>query len=145
MDGESLDGEDYASVHLATQSLTPRYFGTLTLNARLEGWAEFVTDVEDGFDSMWAWQFDNDATHRDWLHDAWPILTERVRRVRQPELDALDERFRAATAPMTPFGTSPSEMAEQTRWWRFRYPLRVTGDPDAELPARWSPPPVHIE
>ncbi|MGW6981910.1 hypothetical protein ACWGE1_21105 [Streptomyces sp. NPDC054932] len=144
MENEFLDAEDYASVRLAAQRLSTPY-DSGSLNDHMEGWAEFVAEVEEGIDAMWACQFDHDARARDWLHDAWPILTERVRRIRQPELDALDERFRAATAPVKPLGMSSQEMAEQPRWWLYRYPLRVTGDPAEPLPSAWSPAPEHIE
>ncbi|MFD7258558.1 hypothetical protein [Streptomyces sp. NPDC059874] len=143
---EPLDAEDYASVHRATALLSAYYhLHTMTLNACMEAWAEFVAEVEEGVEAMWAWEFDNDTRHRDALHSAWPILTERVRALRQPELDALDARFRAATAPIKPLGMSASEMAAQPRWWRWRYPLRVTGDPADELPPTWSPPPLHVD
>jgi hypothetical protein len=144
VENETLTAEDYASIHRATELLSTKYLHRLTLNARLEAWSEFVEDVEGGFDVCWAWEFDNDAAHRDWLHDAWPILTERVRRLRQPELDALDDRFRAATAPITPLGMSRSTMDEREEWWQFRYPLQVTGDPGDPLPPTWSPPPTYI-
>lgn len=145
MESELLDAEDYASVLRATQLLSSRYLHGMTLNARMEAWAEFVADVEEGFDTMWAWEFDNDMAHRDWLHDAWPILTERVCRLRQSELDALDERFRVATVPIKPFGMSQSAMSQQARWWQFRYPRLVTGDPAEELPSTWSPVPTYID
>ncbi|MFJ3620460.1 hypothetical protein ACIPSH_20210 [Streptomyces iakyrus] len=145
MESELLDAEDYASVRRATQTLSTRYHGVLTLNARMEAWAEFVTDVEEGFDTMWAWEFSHDVADRDWLHDAWPILTERVRRHRQAELDALDERFRMVTAPVKLFGAGQSPMTGQARWWRYRYPLKVTGDPAEQLPPTWSPAPTHVE
>lgn len=145
MESELLDDQDYASVHQAMQLLSSRYLHALTLNARMEAWAEFVTSVEEGFDTTWAWGFDNDIADRDWLHDAWPILTERIRRLRQPELNALDDRFRAATAPIKPLGMSRSAMAEQARWWQFRYPLLVTGDPAEQLPPTWPPAPIHIQ
>jgi hypothetical protein len=59
--------------------------------------------------------------------------------------DALDERFRVATAPIKLFDTSQSLMAGRARWWRFRYPLMATGDPSEQLPPTWSPAPIHIE
>ena len=144
MESELLGAEDYASVHQAMQQLSRGSLNPLTLNARMEAWAQLVTEVEEGFDTVRAFEFGHELTHRDWLHEAWPILTERVRRLRQPELDALDGRFRAATAPIRPLSMSLSEMAGQTRWWRFRYPKLVTGDPTEPLPATWSPPPTHI-
>ncbi|MFF4244921.1 hypothetical protein ACFYY2_10660 [Streptomyces sp. NPDC001822] len=145
MESEWLDSGDYASVLQATQLLSSRYLHDMTLNARMEAWAEFVADVEEGFDTMWAWEFDNDTAHRDWLHEAWPILTERVCQLRQSELDALDERFRMATAPIKPLGMSPSAIAQQARWWRFRYPRLVTGSPAEELPPTWFPVPTYID
>ncbi|UWE08217.1 hypothetical protein [Actinacidiphila bryophytorum] len=144
MEGELLDAEDYASVLRAVQLLSGRHRRDMTLNARMDAWAEFVADVEEGFDTMWAWEFEHDMVHRDWLHDAWPILTERVRRLRQPELDALDERFRLATAPVPSSGMSAGATSSPARWWRSRYPRLVTGDPTAELPATWSPAPTYI-
>ncbi|MFD8012554.1 hypothetical protein [Streptomyces sp. NPDC058955] len=144
MENEVLTADDYASVRRATELLSVKYLHPMTLNARLEAWAELVRDIEEGFDVLWAWEFDNDIADRDWLHDAWPLLTERVRRLRRPELEALDTRFRAATAPITPLGMSGSAMAEREEWWRFRYPLRVTGDETTPLPPTWSPPPTFI-
>lgn len=43
-----------------------------------------------------------------------------------------------------PFGMSRDAMADREEWWRFRYPLRVTGDTTTELPPTWSPPPTFI-
>ncbi|MFJ9943536.1 hypothetical protein [Streptomyces erythrochromogenes] len=144
MEQEPLDAEDHASVRLAAQQLSTHH-DTGSLDEHLQRWAGFVAEVEEGIDAMWACQFDHDARARDWLHDAWPILTERVRRIHQPQLDALDERFRAATAPITPLGMTPAEMAERPEWWLYRYPLRVTGDPADPLPPAWSPEPDRIE
>lgn len=144
MENEALTAADYASVHRATELLSTKYLHRLTLNAGLEAWSAFVEDVEGGFDVCWAWEFDNEAVARGWLHDAWPILTERVRLLRQPELDALDDRFRAATAPTKPLDASRSALAEGEKWWYFRYPLRVTGNPEDQLPPTWSPRPMYI-
>ncbi|MEV7526662.1 hypothetical protein [Streptomyces sp. NPDC091371] len=139
-----MDAEDYASIHRAIQALSTRYSAP-TLNGSMEAWADFVAEVEEGIDTTHAWEFDNDAAPRDWLHRAWPILTEPVRALRQPELDALDQRFRAATAPIKAFGMSASEVAAHPQWWQCRYPLRVTGDPTDPLPSSWDPPPLHVE
>jgi hypothetical protein len=138
MESEFLDAEDYASVKRAARVLS----GGMTLNACTAAWEQLVESVEEGFNTMWAFEFDNEIWPRTRLHDAWPILTERVRRIRRPELDALDDRFRAATAPM--LGMSEDSVARQERWWQYRYPLRVTGDPTRELPHTWSPPPSRL-
>ncbi|MGK4585720.1 hypothetical protein [Kitasatospora sp. HPMI-4] len=144
MESESLNAEDHVSVHRAVQVLSDRYPHVLTLTARLGAWAELVASVEEGFDAVWAWEFEEDVADRDWLHDAWPILTERVRRLCRPELDALDRRFRAATAPIGSPGAGGGAVAAEGRWWQSRYPLRVSGDPRAELPPTWSPAPTYV-
>ncbi|MGE7433828.1 MULTISPECIES: hypothetical protein [Kitasatospora] len=148
MESESLNAEDHVSVHRAVRELSDRYPHVLTLSARLGAWADLVVDVEEGLDAVWAWDFEQDVVDRDWLHDAWPILTERVRRLCQPELDALDDRFRAATAPIgspgAPGVPGAPEGAEEERWWQSRYPLRVTGDPLTRLPPTWSPAPTYV-
>ena len=139
-----LQEADYASVRQATQLLSGRYRSELSLNTRLGAWAELVADVEEGLDTMWVWEFVHDLAHRDWLNEAWPLLTERVRRLRQPELDALDQRFRAATGPSKVWSMDENAVHEQGRWWQYRYPLLMTGDPSEELPATWSPAPTFI-
>ncbi|CAG7624002.1 hypothetical protein SBRY_20005 [Actinacidiphila bryophytorum] len=68
----------------------------------------------------------------------------RLRRLRQPELDALDERFRLATAPVPSSGMSERATSPPARWWRSRYPRLVTRDSTADLPATWSPAPTYI-
>ncbi|MEY9965642.1 hypothetical protein ABIA33_003688 [Streptacidiphilus sp. MAP12-16] len=117
----------------------------MSLNARLEAWAQVVAEVEEGLDTMFVWEFTQDLAHRDWLSDAWPLMSDRVRRLRQPELDALDERFRAATGLLKAWGMSETEVREQVRWWQYRYPLLVTGDPSEELPTAWSPAPTFVD
>jgi hypothetical protein len=140
MESDSLDAEDYASVVQAGQLLSSRNRHSMTLNACTQQWAELVASVEEGINTMWADEFDNDIACRDRIHDVWPVLTERVARIRRPELDALDERFRAATAPMP----GESSTARQERWWQYRYPLRVRGNPAERLPPAWSPAPRHL-
>ncbi|MGY3064165.1 hypothetical protein ACVWZD_008463 [Streptomyces sp. TE3672] len=89
------------------------------MNEALDQWRLVVEDIEEGVDTQWAWEYHNELFCRDWLYEAWPLLTARVRALRQSLLDGLDERFAAATAPM-----------------------RKPGD---ELPETWSPAPEYVE
>ncbi|PHQ50103.1 hypothetical protein BLA24_21165 [Streptomyces cinnamoneus] len=115
-----------------------------TLDERVRRWEWFVSEVEEGFDTTWVWEYDQDIRCRDWLHDAWPILTERIRAHYQGELDALDDRFLAATAPIRPHGAGA--VANPERWWRHRYPQRVSGTRrEDHLPPTWSPTPAYVE
>lgn len=59
-------------------------------------WRGLIREVEEGYDQL-VDEYMNDLSCRDWLELAWPMLTERVRTARLPELEALDARFLAAT------------------------------------------------
>ncbi|MFG2294103.1 hypothetical protein [Streptomyces sp. NPDC048603] len=132
-----LDAEDYASVLAAAAAAGPAYSG---LNEALARWRLVVVDIEAGFDLEFAWEYGHELRCRDWLRAAWPLLTERVRALRQPELDRWDDRFFAATLPMT---VDDAGMGGRGgAWWHRRFPARCLRGEGQELPAHWSPPPV---
>lgn len=138
----SLTEEDYASILTAMHTLTGRYGSGLTLNEALAWWRLVVRDIEEGFDTQWVWEYHHELACRDWLCEAWPLLTARVRTLRQPFLNEMDNRFTAATAPLQ---GKEAEGRRNGRWWHDRYPRRVIGQPDDELPPSWSPAPEYIE
>ncbi|MEE1805617.1 hypothetical protein [Streptomyces sp. BE133] len=140
-DDTSLTEEDYASVLAAMQTLSGRYRSGWSLNEALARWRLVVKDIEEGFDTQWAWEYHNELACRDWLCEAWPLLTDRVRALRQPFLDSMDDRFAAATAPMRIEGAVLSH--RRGKWWHDRYPRVVTGEPGEELPKPWSPAPEY--
>ncbi|MFI8106537.1 hypothetical protein [Streptomyces sp. NPDC086023] len=131
-----LSSDDYASIHEAGRALADRYGGVVTINAMLERWAAFVEDIEDGFDAQGAFEYDHDLRCRDWLVEAWPMLTEAVRSLRDGELKDLDARYLCATVALE--GVS-AERAEPGggRWWRFRRPRLVEGIEGTGLPSGW--------
>ncbi|WP_167526663.1 hypothetical protein [Streptomyces sp. 46] len=129
-----LSPEDYASIHHAGQALAGRY-GVVTLNAMLEAWAFFVEDVEDGFDADSAFEYRHDVQCRDWLAEAWPMLTETVRSLREAELRELDARYLSATVPLLGVGADRAEPGGG-RWWRHRRPRLVEGG-EVWLPPGW--------
>ncbi|MFF5019812.1 hypothetical protein [Streptomyces sp. NPDC001165] len=139
----ALTEEDYTSVLTATHTLAGRYRSGWTLNEALSRWRLIVKEIEDGFDTTWVWEYHNELACRDWLHEAWPLLTDRVRSLRQPSLDSMDDRFIAATAPIQTKQANPSQRSG--RWWHDRYPRVVTGQPGEELPTAWSPAPRYLE
>ncbi|MEU9959515.1 hypothetical protein [Streptomyces sp. NPDC050982] len=143
-DDAPLTAEDYASVLAAMQALSERYRGGWTLNEALARWRLVVKEIEAGFDTHWLWEYHNELVCRDWLCEAWPLLTDRVRAVRQPFLDSMDDRFTAATAPMRKEGAVLGHH-RRGRWWHDRYPRVVTGETGEELPELWSPAPEYIE
>ena len=76
MDTDPLGAEDYASVYRAMRVPPSRRGTGLTLNGYLAAWAQFIAEIEDGLDTASAFEYDYDLRVRDWLHEAWPILTE---------------------------------------------------------------------
>ncbi|MFJ8166718.1 hypothetical protein ACIRBY_38150 [Streptomyces sp. NPDC096136] len=128
MDMEALSADDYESVHRASRGLAVRY-GVVTLNAMMEAWEALVQEVEEGFDVEQVWEYDNLLRCRRWLAEAWPVFTDRIRAVRQAELDALDARFQLATVPLR-------GQAEDARW-HSRRPLLIVGDTLLDLPGSW--------
>ncbi|MER7171937.1 hypothetical protein [Streptomyces mesophilus] len=142
VNGPELTADDYASVHSAMQSLSDKY-GTCTLNEALTRWRLTVIGIEDCFDTEWIWEYHHELVCRDWLHEAWPLLTARVRELRQEFLGEWDRRFAAATLPMRRVDGSPS--TREGRWWHNRYPRRITGELPHDLPSSWSPAPIYAE
>ncbi|GAB2589841.1 hypothetical protein GCM10027168_23530 [Streptomyces capparidis] len=139
---DTLTAEDYTSVHRARRALADRY-GDLTLNAALSAWAEFVADLEDGYDAEWAHEYLHDLRCRDWLAEAWPLLTPAVRAARQAELNALDARCLRATVPLRGTAPGPAEPGAG-RWWQRRRPRLLLGADGTEVsggagvPAGWA-------
>ncbi|MER6445981.1 hypothetical protein [Streptomyces venezuelae] len=136
MESRNLGADDYASIHGAGRALAGRHGGVFTINAMLESWASFVEDVEDGFDAQGAFEYDHDLRCRDWLAEAWPMLTEAVRSLRGGELKELDARYLAATAALEGVGAERAEPGGG-RWWRYRRPRLVEDTYGTGLPFGW--------
>uniref|UniRef100_A0AAU2JQL8 Uncharacterized protein n=1 Tax=Streptomyces sp. NBC_00049 TaxID=2903617 RepID=A0AAU2JQL8_9ACTN len=130
-----LDAEDYASVRAAGEVLGRHG----SLNAALARWRLAVLDIEEGFDLQYVYEYGHELTCRDGLRQAWPLLTARVREIRQPVLDRWDDRFFAATRLMALPDAGNGE--RDGRWWQRRFPVLCFRGEGQELPAHWSPPP----
>jgi hypothetical protein len=115
-----LSSEDYESIHHAGRTLREQgWRQVFTLNEMLSAWASLVTEVEQGYDQM-VDEYTNDLSCRDWLAQAWPMLTANVRAHRQDELDAIDERFKAVTIDDggLQLGRFYAFNAKDGWWWR---------------------------
>jgi hypothetical protein len=102
-----------------------------TAQEMVDKWAGLVGKVEDGYSDL-VDQYTNDLYSRNWLHEAWPILSERVILLRTSHIKALDDRFRAATVfddgiALAQFhriaGFDPIAM-----WWWRRHPRLLVGE-----------------
>jgi hypothetical protein len=119
-----VSANDHDSVQRAARAV--RATGAahpFSLNEALRAWRELVTRVEKGYTDN-IYEYTNDLHCRDALATAWPILSENLRVHRQPELDALDARFEAATDPDDQL--APSN--ESKGWWWRRVPRRRVGE-----------------
>ncbi|MFD5146400.1 hypothetical protein [Streptomyces sp. NPDC058401] len=130
-----LTAEDYASARAAEEVLE----GRESLNAALARWRLVVLDIEAGFDLEFVYEYEHGLACRDGLRRAWPLLTARVREIRQPVLDRWDDRFFAATRPMALPDAGNGERGG--RWWTRRFPVLCFRGEGQVLPAHWSPPP----
>lgn len=112
-----LTAEEYDAVRAAVLAGAD---ARSTLNSLLTQWCELVAEVEEGY----GWcrpELSNDLWCRGALARVWPRLPERVRALRQPELDAYDDRFRAATVPWP-------DRPEGGRWWERRIPRTLEAE-----------------
>ncbi|MFJ7345737.1 hypothetical protein ACIQU3_36330 [Streptomyces sp. NPDC101110] len=136
MEQPTLSSDDYASIHEAGRALALRYGGIVTINAMLERWESVVEDIEDGFDAQYAFEYRHDLWCRDWLAEAWPILTAAVRSHRDGELRRLDARYLSATTHLEGVSADRAEPGGG-RWWHWRRPRVVECVEGLELPSGW--------
>ncbi|MFB9315523.1 hypothetical protein [Nocardioides plantarum] len=112
---DDLVAEDYDSVDEAMRAV-----GCTSLNQLFDIWQDLVRQVEEGY--AWTeYEYWDELSSRDAIARAWPILTPRIRRLREPALLAIDTRFRLATVP------NGADADATPGWWRRRWP-RLTDD-----------------
>lgn len=139
---EQLSEDDYTSVRRAGHVLAEQgWRHAFTLNQMLDAWQNLIETLEsEGYDATFAFEWHDDLRCRDWLHAAWPMLTHRIRELRLPELQALDDRYRRVTVPISGRPSSDPDDLE-IRWWHGRRPRVInTDDPRDDLPEGWSRP-----
>ncbi|MFE4176844.1 hypothetical protein ACFRR7_33185 [Streptomyces sp. NPDC056909] len=121
LDAVVLSAEEYDAVRAAiTAGARPRAGGQqLTLNSLLEQWSGIAAELEQEGYSDCAPEFHNSIWCRSALARIWPLLPLRVRSIRQPELDRIDERYRQATVPW------PGRPEDGAGWWARRVPRRL--------------------
>ncbi|MEV7520069.1 hypothetical protein [Streptomyces sp. NPDC091371] len=71
-----------------------------TLNSLLAEWNDVVAELETDGCSDCRPEYDFDVWCRHLLARVWPLLPPRIRALRQPELDRIDERFRPFPKPV---------------------------------------------
>ncbi|GAA2390308.1 hypothetical protein GCM10010420_12530 [Streptomyces glaucosporus] len=98
-----------------------------TVADRVNAWTELVNAVERGYGDD-IHEYTNDLYCRDWLHEAWLLLHDHVVHTWTPQVEAADERFRAAT--VADDGLALGRFHRPPRpdmWWWRRHPRVLTG------------------
>ncbi|MET9516517.1 hypothetical protein [Streptomyces sp. NPDC002994] len=132
-DGLPLTAEEYEAVRAALVSTGVDRWADgrhRTLNSLFAQWTALVEEVEAGY-SWCAPELVNDIWCRGELAEVWPLLPPRVRSVRQPELDALDGRFRSATIAW------PGRTEERGVWWKWRIPRLLEAEAGDRCERGW--------
>lgn len=117
----ALTAGEYDAVHTALEAAagSPTGGPSSTLNSLLTEWENMAAELAaDGYADC-APEFDHDIRCRDTLADVWHRLPPRIRALRQPELDRIDERYRQATSPW------PGYPEDEAGWWHRRVPRRL--------------------
>ncbi|MEU8207375.1 hypothetical protein [Streptosporangium sp. NPDC049046] len=128
VDERGLSAEDCASMVHAGEVLHAKgWRKVFTVSEMAEKWAWLVAEIESGYDDM-VDEYTNDLYCRDWLAEAWPMLTHPVRAIWHSEIHPLDERFRAATVDDGGKAISRYHrtVLKEGWWWR-RKPRNLTG------------------
>lgn len=99
-----------------------------TVAERVSAWAALVSVIERGYDDN-IYEYTNDLYCRNWLHEAWLLLDDHIVQLWTTQIQALDDRFKAATChddgqALGQFHKLPGP----DRWWWRRHPRILTGD-----------------
>ncbi|MEU8139556.1 hypothetical protein [Streptodolium elevatio] len=128
----ALSAEEYDAVHAAVAAVAPTWAGgqAVTLNALFDRWRGMAEEVEEAY-SWCAPELMNDIWCRGVLAKIWPMLPARVREIRQPELESIDERYRRATIPW------PGRPEDGFGWWTWRVPRRLGVEASEQRGGDW--------
>jgi hypothetical protein len=103
-----------------------------TVEQMVSAWGQLVAMVERGYDDS-IYEYLNDLSCRDWVYDAWQLLSDDVTTSWTARLEHIDERFRRATDHADePLITGP-RADDPARWWWRRRPRLLTGELAADL------------
>ncbi|WP_329821149.1 hypothetical protein [Streptomyces sp. JV185] len=99
-----------------------------TVAEMVNAWAALVGDIERRYGDD-IYEYTNDLSCRNWLHEAWLLLDEHLVHLWTPQIKALDERYKAATVD------DDGQALEQflrlpgpELWWWRRHPRVLAGD-----------------
>ncbi|MFI6174467.1 hypothetical protein ACIA8R_02895 [Nonomuraea sp. NPDC051191] len=133
-DETGFSREDYASMSRAGEILHAKgWRKVFTVAEMADKWAWLVGEVERGYDDM-VDEYTNDLYCRNWLAEAWPMLTHPVRAAWHAEIQPLDERFRAATVDDDGEAISRyHRIVLMEGWWWRRKPRKLLGSLASDL------------
>ena len=125
-----FDEQEVRELKKALEKWSRRSKKEVTLNGLLNGWAEFVRQVERGY-TFSIYDYINDLSVRDVLEDVLLSIRDSARTKVRAVLMPLDERFEKATRKIE----KPLVPADDSRRWWFRVPLVLAGELKEDLEA----------
>jgi hypothetical protein len=128
MNVDQLSDADHESIRRAGQVLHERgWRAVFTLDGEMSQWLWLVDRIERGYLDL-VDEYTNDLACRDWIHLVWPMVTDDVRSAYIDQLQAIDQRFAAATLEDGGQALSSFYRVEnKSGWWWRRRPARVVG------------------
>lgn len=127
---DPLSEEEAQAVKTALDAVTERSKQTVSLNALLREWMNFVSRVEAGYSDS-VYEYTNDLSVRDVLGRVAATLPEKLQERLLDTLRPYDEKYERATLlvaqPLAP------GVSLDARWWWFRVPKRLQGELEADL------------
>ncbi|WP_143202914.1 hypothetical protein [Streptomyces sp. CB02261] len=131
-DSLAFSAEESDAVQAAITAVAPTWAGgqRVTLHGLFDRWKSVIGEVEEGY-SWCAPELSDDIWCRGVLAKIWPKLPARVREIRRPELDGVDERYRRATIPW------PGRAEDDAEWWIWRIPRRLEVEASEQRGEGW--------
>lgn len=122
-----------AAVQSALDRLSVRAGRRLSLNALMNEWNVFVSEIERGYKEC-IYEYTNDLSVRDVLDELCSSVPANVRTAIEQKLNPIDIRYESATKPSTE-PIVPGAVEKSARWYRI--PKLLLEELKRDLEAGW--------
>lgn len=131
-----LTSDESNAIVAALTSFSKRAKFHISLDYLLEGWAKFVTEVEEGYDDS-IFDYTNSLSKRDFLEELLRQLPQSLRDKLLNVLQPWDTRFREATREVEEAVLPTLDNTRELGYWWYRVPKKLK-EPIYD-PTHWGP------